>query len=425
MFRRFKEIYHKPHLKVLIENFLSLSILQVLNYLLPLITLPYLARVLGVDMFGRLAIAGAIVAYFQTFVDFGFDYTSVRDVAKNQKNIPEISRIFWTVTYTKLLFIGISLLILAVFILFIPYFRNHSTLILLTFLFIPVKILFPEWLFQGMEKMKYITILNVLAKVLFTLLIFICIKERNDYIYQPLLTAGGYLISGLFSIYILFRHFKIQRYRPRFSEIKTAIREGNDIFLNLLLPNLYNNLSTLLLGYWWGNAAAGILDAAKRVISLSDQALGVLSRTFFPYLANNIKKHAYYWKISLIVSILCTVAYLGGAHIIVKLLFSKEFAGAAQIIMLLSISPILFAMMYAFGTNYLILAGKDVLVRNITIISSCIGFLLALVFIYYFKVYGAAITLLIARGLIAGLSFYYARKIMQTEGIPGLKTAQF
>ncbi len=423
MLKKIKEIYQRPHLKVLIENFLSLSTLQILNYLLPLVTLPYLARVIGVDMFGRLAIAGAIIAYFQTFVDFGFDYTSVRDVAKNQKNTSEVSRIFWTVTYTKILFIGISLVVLCVLIFFLPYFREHSTIILLTFLYVPVKILFPEWLFQGLEKMKYITLLNVLAKVLFTVLIFICIRERSDYIYQPLLTAGGYLISGLFSLYILFRHFKIQRYRPRFSEIKNAIKEGNDIFLNLLLPNLYNNLSTLLLGYWWGNAAAGILDAAKRVINLSDQALGVLSRTFFPYLANNMKNHAIYWKMSLAIGVLFTLIFIGGAQMIVNLLFSKEFHEAGIIIIILSISPVLFAMMYAFGTNYLILAGKDKLVRNITVVSSCIGFMLALVFIYNFKIYGAAITLLIARGLIAGLSFYYARKLMQLN--TGLKTVFF
>jgi PST family polysaccharide transporter len=201
-------------------------------------------------------------------------------------------------------------------------------------------------------------------------------------------------------------------YYPSFREIKSTIAGSRDIFYNQLLPNLYNSFSTLLLGYWWGNASAGILEAAKRVINLSDQALSVLSRTFFPFLAKNLSKHNLFLKLSLAASIGFALIYIFGANVIVKLLYSKEFYEARLIIILMSISPILFALMNAYGTNYLILINKEKLLRNITVISSLIGFVLALVLIYYFKTYGAALTIIISRSLIGGLSFYFSRKLI-------------
>lgn len=409
--KNIREVAKRPKSKVLIENFLSLSVLQVLNYLLPLVTLPYLTKVIGLEMFGVLAIAQAIMIYFQTFVDFGFDYSSTRDIANNQKNIAEVSKIFWTVTFTKIVLIIISIIVLIPLLIFVPFFNKYSFIIILTFLYVPVRIFFPEWFFQGMERMKYITILNVLAKVLFTALIFVVIKEQDDYIYHPILTAGGYFVSGLFSLYLIFKHFKIEIYRPTFNDMKLAIKGSYDIFINLLMPNLYNSLSTLLLGLWWGNAQAGILDAGKKVIFLSDQAFNVLSRTFYPYLANNIKKHNFFFRISLLAGIAFTLVYIFGAGIIVRLLFSPEFSEARIIIIIMSISPVLFAFMNAFGTNYLILVHKEKILRNITLVSSLIGFIAAIFLVYYYKMIGASITLVFVWTLRSVLCYYYSQKV--------------
>jgi O-antigen/teichoic acid export membrane protein len=261
-----------------------------------------------------------------------------------------------------------------------------------------------------MEKMKYITILNVIAKAIFTILIFVLIKKPSDYIFQPILIAAGYYVSGFASVYIIFNHFGIKKYTPSFMEIKRAIKDSFDIFLNTLLPNLYNSFSTLLLGYWWGNAAVGILDAGKKVIALAEQAILVLSRTFYPYLANNITKHRVFFIISLSTSISFMFVFFFGADLIVNILFAKGFEGAKLIIRIMSVSPVLYSVMNSFGSNYLILMHKEKLLRNITMVSSIIGFISAFILIYYYKEIGAALTLILARGLIGGLSYTYSRK---------------
>ncbi len=408
--RRVKEIKERPASRTLFGNFISLSLLQVVNYLLPLITLPYLTGIIGVDMFGLLAIAAAIVVYFQTFIDFGFDYTAARDIAKNQHDIDAVSKIFWTVSVTKLILMFASLIILVLMIILIPYFREHDVLILLTFLYIPGRILFPEWFFQGMEKMKYITILNVAAKLLFTILIFVFIREKADYIFQPLLIAAGYLASGIASVIVIIRHFRIRFYRPVGKDIRESLNDSFDVFINLLMPNLYNNLSTLLLGFWWGNSAAGIFEAGKKVILLSEQALQVLSRTFFPYLANNIRNHHVFNKISLSTGVFFMLMFLAGADLFVKILFTEEFAPAVAIIRLMAVSPVLFSVMNSFGTNYLILMHKERLLRNITLVSSLIGMIVAIIMILDFKAVGAAITLVFVWSLRSILCFVYSGK---------------
>lgn len=408
---RLKEIANRPRSKILIGNFLSLGVLQVVNYLLPLVTLPYLTKVIGVNMFGVLAIAGAVIMYFQTFVDFGFEYSATRDIANNQDNIAIVSKILWTTTFTKIILMLISLLLLIILIFFINFLNEHYLIILLTFLYIPSSILFPEWFYQGMEKMKYITALNAFAKTIFTILIFVVIKEPSDYIFQPILMVSGYFVSGIISVYILFNHFKVKMYWPTIIDIKTAIKGSFDIFFNLLLPTLYNNLSTLLLGFWYGNSAVGIFDAGKKVIILSDQAITVLSRTFFPYLANNIGKHNFFYKMSLLVGIIFMIIFFLGADLIVNILFTKDFEGSKEIIRLMAVSPILFSLMSSFGTNFLILIHKEKVLRNITLISSFIGLVAALLLISHYGAIGAALTLIFVWSLRSLLCFSYSKKI--------------
>ena len=103
--------------KVLATNFAYLLALRVAGYLFPLITLPYLARVIGVDKFGELAFAVSVIIFFETFVDYGFNYTATRDVSKNRDNKEEVSKIVSTVIFTRLLLMGVGLVILLILIL--------------------------------------------------------------------------------------------------------------------------------------------------------------------------------------------------------------------------------------------------------------------------------------------------------------------
>jgi PST family polysaccharide transporter len=401
--------------KVLAENFVSLSLLKLIGYIFPLITLPYLARVIGIDSFGEIAFASSIVIYFETIIDFGFSYTATRDVAKSRNDINEISRIFSIVFFSKLLLLGISFLIFLLLIFFIPFLFQRRILLLLTFLYIPGYLLFQEWFFLAMEKMKYITIMNVLSKLLFTVLVFIVIKKKSDYIYQPLLTAIGFFISGIISLWIILKNFKIKIIIPSWIELINSIKDNWNMFLSTFIPNLYTNFSVILLRIYGNDVATGIYSSGKRFIDICDQLTQILSRTFFPFLARRIDKHDFYVKLTGTLSIIMGVVLFLGADLIVKIFYTQEFSEAATVIRIMAISPFFLFLMNTYGTNYLVLIGKENVLKNIVLWCSIAGFILAWLIVIKYGYIGISLTLVIVWGIRGIITWFFANKYKKSR----------
>lgn len=398
--KNIKRIFSNRDVRVVSENLFYLTVLQLVNYVFPLITIPYLARVIGVEKFGEIAFATAIIHYFQTIVDYGFSYTATRDIAKNRDDLNSISEIFSSVMWSKFILIIISFILLIGLIITIPTFYKIRILLLLTFCMIPGYVMFPVWLFQGLERMKYVSILNFFARAIFTLLVFIFIKDQADFILQPLLVASGFFISGIIAMYIIIINYGITLKRPSFNSIKLTIKNSTDVFINQLFPNLYKSFSTLLLGFWGGAYANGILDAANRFILISQQIMQVLSRTFFPFLSRNINRHSLYAKGNLILSACISALLFFGSQFLIHFFYTDEFNDAILILKVLSLSPIFLALVDIYGTNYMIIQKHERVLRNITIRTSLIGFCIAFPLVYFYNFLGAALTIVITRILL-------------------------
>ena len=412
-----QRISNSSEIKVLAENFISLSALKVLGYIFPLLTLPYLAHVIGVDKFGEIAFAAAVIVYFQTLVDFGFNYTAVRDIARSKTDLKVVSGIFSTVMTIKVIFMIISFMVLMLCIVVIPSFYDNRIILIFTFLYIPGGILFPDWLFQGLEKMKYITIMNLLSKAIFTGLVFIMIKEKSDYIYQPLLIAIGSFVSGIISIPIIINRFKIRYQIPSVYEITTSIRGSWNMFVTLFVPNLYTNFSIILIKYYGGVIPAGLYSAGFKFIDLVDQLYGVLSRTFYPFLARRLDKHKLYVRISGTLSILAGLFLFFGANLLVKIFYTNEFTESVRVIKIMSVCPFFIFLMNTYGPNYLVLIGKEHVLRNIVIFCSVGGFILSWLIIPRYSFTGVAITITIVWGIRGFLTAFYALKPEASEFI--------
>ena len=154
--------------KIIVTNYFSLSILQIANYILPLLTLPYLVRVLGTEKFGLIMFAQALATFLTVFVDFGFNLSGTREVSVARNEKEKLSKIF-----SAIIIIKAGLLCLALFILFIivkvfTRFSVDADVYFLSFGIVIGQTLFPVWFFQGIEKMKIIALINILAKVIFT-----------------------------------------------------------------------------------------------------------------------------------------------------------------------------------------------------------------------------------------------------------------
>ena len=396
--------------KVLVENFAYLTLLQVAGYIFPLITLPYLARVIGVDSFGKIAFAAAIIGWFQTVADWGFNYTATRDVAKNREDKEKVSQIFSNVLWARCILTLFSFILLIILILLVPKFQEISILLLITFLMIPGHILFPDWFFQAMEKMKYITILNLISKLLFTIAIFIFIKEKSDFILQPLFVSLGFVVSGIIAMYYILVIWKIKLQKPNIKEIRLTIKNSTDVFINNIVGNLYNSFSSILLGFFGGSISNGKLDAGSKFVGISTRFLNIINRTFYPYLSRKIDKHLLYARFNIMISLFVSILLFIFAPLIIKIFFTPEFYDAIIVLRIISVSVIFLTLNDVYGTNYMIIQGYEKQLRNITFVSSIIGFVISFPLIYYFDFIGAALTITLTRGVL-GLSIaFFARK---------------
>lgn len=400
--------------RTLLENFISLSLLQVAGYVFPLLTAPYLVHTIGVVKYGEIAFAMAVMIYFQTVVDYGFIFSGVRDVARCRDNTCDVSRIYSKVMWSRWLLVIVSFSLLLLLIVLVPYFSNMRAVLLISFLTVVGHAMFPDWMFQAIEKMKYITVFNVLVKLLFTLCVFMFIHKPEDYLLQPLFTSLGYIIAGCGAMFIIHRwgyHLK----RPSFSEIRRSLKDNFDLFINQLVPNLYNSTSVLFLGFFHGNAANGIYDAANRFNTVGSSFFSIISRTFYPFLSRRIDKHTFFARLNLILSASIGVFLFLTAPWIIYTFFPADFDSAIIVLRILSVGLVFLAMNNIYGTNYLILKGHEKKMRSITLYSSLLGLCVGIPCVYWFSYIGVALTVTFSRCLMGVWSMLVAVRLQHLE----------
>lgn len=292
--------------KRLMSNFLSLSVLQGLNMILPLITLPYLVRVLGVETFGLLSFSLSIVMYFQIIVSFGFDLSATKEISIHREDINKVSEIFMSVMAIKIILACISLFLLLLMVLFIGSMQQHFWLYLVTFGVVIGNVVFPTWFFQGMENMKYITYINVVSKIIFTVLIFIFVQNEKDYIYVPMLNSLGAILGGAYSFWLIFKLFKIKLRFPEWNVIIFQLKDSFHVFLSRVANNGSRFYATTIIGIYFGNTVLGYYSMVEKLFYAFMSVGGIVSQTIYPYMSRT-RDLVFFKKVTSIVTITSTL----------------------------------------------------------------------------------------------------------------------
>jgi len=266
------------------------------SYLFPLITLPYLVRVLGIERFGILSMATAIIMYFQIITDYGFDLSATKEISIYREDKFKLIEIFSSVMIIKSILMILSLLILSLLIFTFDKLSENWEIYYFTFGLVIGQSLFPIWFFQGMEKMKYITILTVISKLIFTLSIFIFVQNQEDFKIVPLLNSIGSIVTGFIALYIIRKDFKIIFKWQKVEVIKKYFQDGWHIFMQRFYVNLYSSTNIIILGLLTSDLIVGFYTIATRVIDIFRKLFKIVSNVYYPYFA---KKFAFNPKQSL------------------------------------------------------------------------------------------------------------------------------
>jgi polysaccharide transporter, PST family len=404
--------------KRLISNFFSLSSVEIANYIFPLITLPYLVRVLGPEKFGLVAFAQAFVQYFVLLTDYGFNLSATRNISIHRGDLEKLSRIFSSVLLIKFCLMLLSLVILSSLVFSIPKFRPDWVLYYCCFGSVIGNILFPIWLFQGMERMKFIAVLNLIAKTIFLIAIFIFVKKQADYFYVPLLFAIGGIIAGVLSIAIAVQRFHI-RLRPVLSADMThELKEGWHIFISTAAISLYTTSNTFILGLLTNNTIVGYYSAAEKVIKSSQRLLNPISQTIYPYIsklvADSKERAMGFIKKALILigggSFVISLSIFILADPIVNLLLGPQFKESIIVLKILAFLPFTIALSNILGIQTMITFNMKEAFSRILIAAGFINIPLALMLVPFFKHVGLAAAVLTTETFVTLTMFLYLYK---------------
>ena len=414
----FRNFFNTSTKKRLTENFLSLSALQVVNYLLPLITLPYLVRVLGPEKFGLIAFAQAFIMYFVILTDYGFNLSATREVSINREKEGRVAEIFSSVMVVKFLLGTLSLLFLILILIFIPKFRDDWLVYVFTSGIVLGNILFPVWFFQGMERMKYITILNIVAKVIFTACIFIFIRKTEDYLYVPLINSMGFLVAGGLSLRIVSKNFGIKFILPSFEAIKHQLKEGWHIFISTAAISLYTISNTFILGLFTNNTIVGYYSAAEKIVRAVQGLLTPVSQTIYPYiskLASESKERALNFIRRLVklvgagTFILSLLLFILAAPI-VNIVLGKQYQPSIIVLQILAFLPFIIGLSNIFGIQTMLTFNLKRAFSKILISAGLLNITLALILAPLYQHIGVSIAVLTTEIFVTLSMFIYLKK---------------
>ena len=319
-------------LKKNIQNGIWLYLLQFFNFVVPLLTLPYITRILGSGAYGVFSIAINIISYLQVLVEYGFIMSATRKVAiEGKKNL---NKLFSAVIYSRLILLFISFLISIVYI-FIK--RNDIELVTsfsLLFICLIGTSIQMNWVYQGLQDMKFISIVNIVSRSISTILIFIFVKSHSDLFLYSILYAVSPFMSGVVGLIVAKLRYKLHLLKFDKNDVIAELKNGFYVFTTQLSAKVFGAIGITFLGIFATNSTVGIFSAIQKIPNVLillwtpiDQVIfPITSQQFHVSYSNGItfirKIRKIIMPIFIILSLVC--AFLGKAGI--GILFGLEYS---------------------------------------------------------------------------------------------------
>lgn len=389
----------KKEFKGLMSNFSFLFLINIANYIFPLLTIPYLVRVLGIEKFGLLSFATSIIAYFMILSDYGFNLSATKEISIFRNDKDKINEIFSSVIILKVIIMLIGFIILLPIIFLTPKFNAYWYIFIFSYGNVLGQLLFPVWFFQGLEKMKIISILNFISKCIFTVAIFVFIKKESDFFLVPIFSSMGFIAIGVVSLLIVFFKYKVSFIPQNINNLYRYLKDGWSLFISNISVTLYTTTTITFLGFYTNNSIVGYYSVADKIISVIRSVIFPISQVLFPYLCNLSqktpqkvldinKKLAIYGGVVMLVG---SIAIYFFASNIMFLIFHKKDLQSIEVLKILAIIPFLTFLHTVFALFTMIVFGKNKEYRQIIVSAAILNLVLCSITIPLFGFIGAAI----------------------------------
>ena len=327
----------------------ALGVLQIANYLIPLLVLPVISRILGAALFGSVGYAQKIISYLTLLVNFGFEYSATRQIALARDHTHK-ERIFWAVLTAKAILLLISFVVLAFLPLVMERMACDPKLYIYTALTNIGIVLFPTWFLQGEQQMDKMAWANFFTKLLGALLVIALVREASAYRLYPLLLSLASIVVGAGALLYVIHHFGIGHYTCSRDSLREVLAPGSPIFLNNVFVSLYTTVNMTLLGIYAMDDVIGYFSASQRLIQALNMVVVLpVSTAVYPEISRRYEASRqeglqfmhrvllYAGSAAAVVSLLTWVT----APLVIRIVYGIGFEPAVEILRWLSPLPFL------------------------------------------------------------------------------------
>lgn len=398
------------------KNYIYLLMIQGANFILPLITIPYLVRTLGINKFGIVMVAQSFAILLTIITEFGLDMSATRQVALIKNDKKKVSQYFFDVFFLKMFLVIIAFIILAFFIFYVDKFSREYLVYFFSFGMVFGQALFPAFFFRGIEEMRIITIINVLAKVIFTISVFIIIKTPGDYHYVPILNGLGFILSGCLGFILSLKYVSFMK--PIFNEAISIAKESFSLFLSNLAVSFYTKINTLIVGIFISDSVAGVYSSMEKLVVATKSIYIPLYQALFPNIVvkdkitivSIINKMKYY--MGALGAIISFLIFLFAVDIL-NLIYNDEMITSYYVIFqILGLIGFLSSLNMLFVS--LFFPAVKAFNQRLKILSmgGIFNIILVITLVQYYSIYGVAISATISELFILIVAYYlYKREV--------------
>jgi len=380
----------------LARNVASLYGVQFTNYLLPLITIPYLTRVLGPATWGLVAFAQAFGALAAVGIGYGFDLSATREVAKKRDSKTELANLLAGVMGAKLLLASGAVALAFLIGHWVPLFREHPVFLWAAVFWAVAQSFSLLWYYQGVERMRLIAVLDVMGRIAATAGIFIIIRHPSDGWKVLGLQGAGVLLSAAVATAFVYREVPFRL--PTWPLVRNSLRMGWSMFVNCGAVSLYGVGNSFLLGLFVSPQAVGFYAGAEKIAHALMGLLGPVHQGLYPRLSRLVQHDRpaanRLAKLSLLVmssmgAVLSLAAFLG-APWAVQILLGKSFAASVPVLRIMAPLPLLDAAATTLGILWMLPLGLDRQFNKVVLAAGALNLALAVLLAPRFAQLGMA-----------------------------------
>lgn len=406
-------------------NFMMNFILTISNFIFPLITFPYVSRILLAGGVGTVNFATSIVAYFSMFGMLGIPTYGIRACAKVRDDKEKLDKTVWEIMILNGIVMMVSLLLLFVTVMTVPKLYNEKSLYLILSSTLVFNVLGVEWLYRSLEKYSYITIRSIIFKFISLVLMFLLVKSKQDYI----IYGGISVFAAVGSNFLNFINLRklVSRISIKELDIFQHLKPTLTFFLLTVSTTIYLNVDTTMLGFIKGSEAVGYYSAAvkvKQILVSVVTSLGavLLPRLSYYYEQGNNTEFRRLTKKALnfvfLISLPMVVYFIIVSEPAIIFLSGKAFLSAVYPMRFIMPAVLFVGLSNLMGIQILVPTNREKLVVYSTVFGAIVDVLINIILIPIIGASGAAIAGSIAEMSVALVQLYFLKDFI----IPILKS---